>query len=506
VIGADGTAPSGDWTDDQARALLDLVRAVSRHRERQALFDALADALAGVFHFDNLCIVLPGPGPDQISPFFMRPRIVIPSMPRATSALSSLFDSGQPVYVRDRAQVADRPGTLKILEMLGCHSYLALPLVAQARMLGALLLQSSRVRAYDDIDLRFAREATAIVAIAVDNCTAYEELARARDRLEADNRTLRGELEAVYGPGRIVAESPGMRGVMRLVDMVAATDATVLVTGESGTGKELIARAVHEKSARAGRALVKLNCAALPSGLIESELFGHEEGAFTGATRRRRGRFELAHHGTLFLDEIGELPAEAQAKLLRVLQHRELERVGGSETIKVDVRIIAATNRDLAALAADGRFRPDLYYRLAVFPIHIPPLRERREDIAPLARAFARDSARRLGRLPPGDDDALLASLTGYAWPGNVRELQNAIERATILAGGGALDPIDLIGPGPRPDPTATTSDGEAAALVGVLDACNWIIEGPDGAAARLGMKPSTLRSRMRRLGVERRC
>jgi formate hydrogenlyase transcriptional activator len=495
----------GDWTDEQARTLLELIAAVSRHRDRQQLFDGLSDALSKVFEFDFLGVMTDGPKPGQMQPFFSRPSMALPVLPRSASALSQVFDHGTPIYVRDRSEVAERwPGSLAMLERLGGHSYMGLPLTSRGKVLAALVIQSNRPRAYDAIDSRFAVEAAGIVGVALDNCMHYEELVAARKRLEAENQFLRDELAGVYSSRRIVAESRAMKEVLRLIDLVAPTDATVLVTGESGTGKELVARAIHEKSARAERPLVKLNCAAIPSGLVESELFGHEEGAFTGATRRRRGRFELANGGTLFLDEIGELPAEAQAKLLRVLQHREVERVGGGEPFLVDVRIIAATNRDLEEQSRTGRFRQDLYYRLNVFPIHLPPLRERREDIVPLARAFAFEAGRRLGRAMPRYDDDALAALTEYDWPGNIRELVNIVEQATILAGGGRVELRELLGGAHDDDDAHDEGTDDQREVERALEACKWVIEGPQGAAARLGIKPSTLRSRMRRYGLER--
>jgi formate hydrogenlyase transcriptional activator len=288
--------------------------------------------------------------------------------------------------------------------------------------------------------MRFVSEVAAIISVALSNCLAYEELTQVHERLEEQNALLRDELDASYGAARLVGDSEGLRKVLELVALVAPTDATVLVTGETGTGKELIARAVHEQSPRAARPLVTLNCAAIPAGLVESELFGHEQGAFTDASKKRRGRFEQAHRGTLFLDEIGELPSEAQAKLLRALQAQEFERVGGSDTIKVDVRVIAATNRDLLAMVERGEFRADLYYRLAVFPLVLPPLRERKDDIAPLSRTFAREVAARLGPRRPVVDEAGEIALRHYDWPGNVRELQNVIERAVVVSRGARLD------------------------------------------------------------------
>jgi transcriptional regulator with GAF, ATPase, and Fis domain len=302
-----------------------------------------------------------------------------------------------------------------------------------------------------------------------------------------------------------------MRGVFEHIQKVAAADTTVLLLGETGTGKELIASAIHNLSPCKGKLLVKMNCAALPSELIESELFGHEKGAFTGATTQRKGRFELADGGTLFLDEVGELSLPAQAKLLRVLQEQEFERVGGSRPIKVDARVIAATNRDLAEMVKHGEFRADLYYRLNVFPIRIPPLRERHEDIPVLARHFLQQLARKLGKPLVDLTPRSLTRLQVYPWPGNVRELQNVIERATILASGPLVDIDDALdmrleasAGAEAPLHRGTLEDVEPSYITQVLDASHWTIEGERGAAAILDLHPSTLRSRMQKLNIKR--
>jgi transcriptional regulator with GAF, ATPase, and Fis domain len=320
----------------------------------------------------------------------------------------------------------------------------------------------------------------------------------------------------------MVGQSQALAEVIEKVKLVASTDSSVLILGETGTGKELVARAVHSNSERRNRPLVKVNCAALPAGLIESELFGHEKGAFTGATDRRIGRFELAHGGTIFLDEIGEMPPDLQVKLLRVLQEHEFERVGGSNLIKVDVRVIAATNRDLLRSVSEGMFRQDLYYRLNVFPVQLPPLRDRREDIPPLVHYFVRRFSLKIGRKITRIQRETMERLVSYAWPGNVRELENVIERSVILSRGSELE----VGPGVFPE-TAAVAHTQAAApahedknpsaapaqsidqvernhILEVLMRTNWRIEGSEGAAALLNLNPSTLRSRMKKLGVQR--
>jgi transcriptional regulator with GAF, ATPase, and Fis domain len=339
-----------------------------------------------------------------------------------------------------------------------------------------------------------------------------------KTRLEAQNAYLLDEIRTEQSFGDIVGGSSGLRKVMQQVQLVAPTDATVLITGESGTGKELIARAIHEKSARRERPLVKLNCSAVPEGLFESEFFGHVKGAFTGALKDKPGRFELADGGTLFLDEIGEVPLAMQAKLLRVLQEQELERVGDTRTRKINVRVIAASNRDLKKEVDEGRFRQDLFYRLSVFPVEVPPLRERRGDIAPLVAHFVRQSARRMNRPEPQLGKTAWEQLVAYHWPGNVRELQNTVERAIILWQEGPLT-FDLPAPLPQENTaqqskpavraTLLTRDElkrqEREAIVNALKQTSGKVSGPGGAAKLLGMKPSTLASRISSLGINRR-
>lgn len=331
-------------------------------------------------------------------------------------------------------------------------------------------------------------------------------------RLQQQNLYLQDEIKASHNFDEIVGQSTGLVSVLQRVSKVAGTDSTVLITGETGTGKELIARAIHSASPRKAKPLIKLNCAALPTGLVESELFGHEKGAFTGATARKPGRFELADGGTLFLDEVGELPLDTQAKLLRVLQEREFERVGGTAPVKVNVRVIAATNRDLAKLAKDGKFRDDLFYRLNVFPVRLPPLRERKDDIPLLVRFFVQKYAIRMGQQIESVGKETLDLLVAYPWPGNIRELENVLERAVILADGPELeiDPEVLAVPGIALNSDEATLGGkslnaiEKDHILGVLRQTNWVIEGSHGAAKVLALHPNTLRSRMKKLGIAR--
>ena len=329
-----------------------------------------------------------------------------------------------------------------------------------------------------------------------------------RARLQQQNLYLQEELKAVHNFEEIIGRSDALLSVLEKVGRVAPTDATVLIGGETGTGKELIARAIHSNSQRSAKPLIKVNCAALPAGLVESELFGHERGAFTGAITRRVGRFELADGGTLFLDEIGELPLETQVKLLRVLQERELERVGGSAAIKVDVRIIAATNRDLLKAVQEKKFRDDLFYRLSVFPIHLPPLRNRAEDIPLLVRFLIDKYSARIGKRVEKVSQETMRRLVAYRWPGNIRELENVLERAVILATGPALEiDGDLLATTMAPPETASPLSLDAVEsrhFLTVLKQTNWVIEGPRGAAQILGLHPNTLRSRLKKLGISR--
>jgi transcriptional regulator with GAF, ATPase, and Fis domain len=343
-------------------------------------------------------------------------------------------------------------------------------------------------------------------------------LEQEKARLEAQNAYLLDEIRAEHNFGDVIGRSSGLRKVMQQVQLVAPTDVTVLITGESGTGKELVARAIHERSKRNNRTLVKLNCSAVPDGLFESEFFGHVRGAFTGALKDKPGRFELADGGTLFLDEIGEVPLAMQAKLLRVLQEQEFERVGDTRTRKVNVRVIAASNRELKKEVDGGRFRQDLFYRLSVFPIEVPPLRERSEDLAPLVAHFVRQSARRMNRPDPQITKSALDQLAAYHWPGNIRELQNTIERAIILWRDGPLA-FDLPASHPqeetaqqaKPQVQATLltreelKRQEREAIGNALKQTNGKVSGPGGAAELLGMKPSTLASRISSLGINRR-
>jgi DNA-binding NtrC family response regulator len=344
----------------------------------------------------------------------------------------------------ERARGKALGAALERAERYGVQSACHLPLTTARRRLGILVFACKQPDAYERADASFLQLVANQVAVAVENALAFQEIEALRDQLARENAYLQEEVRTEHNFGELIGESAALRRVLKEAEMVAPTGSTVLIRGESGTGKELVARALHDLSPRQWRTFVKLNCAAIPTGLLESELFGHEKGAFTGAIAQKVGRFELANGGTLFLDEVGDIPLELQPKLLRVLQEQEFERLGGTRTVKVDVRLVAATNRDLARMVADGRFRSDLYYRLNVFPIALPPLRERREDIPRLVRHFTQRFARRMGRQIETIPSAIMDALVGYPWPGNVRELQNFIERAVILTSGRALQVRDM--------------------------------------------------------------
>ncbi|WP_414164637.1 formate hydrogenlyase transcriptional activator FlhA [Superficieibacter sp. BNK-5] len=386
-----------------------------------------------------------------------------------------------------------------------------LPLMSGDTMLGVLKLAQCDEKAFTTANLKLLRQIAERVAIAVDNALAYQEIHRLKERLVDENLALTEQLNNVDSDfGEIIGRSEAMHNVLRQVEMVAQSDSTVLILGETGTGKELIARAIHNLSGRNARRMVKMNCAAMPAGLLESDLFGHERGAFTGASAQRIGRFELADKSSLFLDEVGDMPLELQPKLLRVLQEQEFERLGSNKLIRTDVRLIAATNRDLQQMVADREFRNDLYYRLNVFPINLPPLRERPEDIPLLVKALTFKTARRMGRNIDSIPAETLRLLTQMEWPGNVRELENVIERAVLLTRGSVLQlslPELSVASHPQPEPVAETplnGEDEYQLILRVLKETNGVVAGPKGAAQRLGLKRTTLLSRMKRLGIDK--
>jgi formate hydrogenlyase transcriptional activator len=394
---------------------------------------------------------------------------------------------------------------------LGCKSACSVPLVTSNGTLGTLEVARTTGDVWTDEDVDFLVLVARQIAIAVENALSYRQLREMKERLATEKLYLEDEIRLDYNNGNMVGEGAAFQSVLKGVQIVAPTDATVLILGETGTGKELVARAIHELGSRSRGSFVKVNCAAIPASLLESELFGHEKGSFTGAVAQKIGRFELAHQGTLFLDEIGEMPLELQPKLLRAIQDQEFERVGGNRTIRTDTRFVAATNRDLKAMVDENRFRADLYYRLHVFPLNVPPLRERREDIPLLTRYFVQKHAQRLDRKVDRIPTQALEALMNYDWPGNIRELQNVIERSVILSNGAELrvDMPEMIGgASPSAHRGLRSSDAadaaERARILQALKEAKGIVGGPDGAAARLGLRRTTLQSRMRKYNIGR--
>jgi formate hydrogenlyase transcriptional activator len=392
------------------------------------------------------------------------------------------------------------------LASAGLRAYAAIPLTVRGTSVGLAAFTRRAAQAFSGDELELLAEVSRPIGVAAANALANEEIRNLQDQLEAENIALRSQLGQARGFDEIIGDAPALRAVLEAVEQVAATDATVLISGETGTGKELVARAIHNLSARTEAPFVTVNCAAIPASLIASELFGHERGAFTGATDRHKGRFEQAHGGTLFLDEIGDLPIEIQVTLLRVLQEREFERLGGERSIGVDVHLITATNRDLAQEVQAGRFRSDLFYRLSVFPIRMPALRERREDIAPLVAHFAAKYGARFSRVITRIDRRSMKALESHAWPGNVRELENIIERAVILSRNGVLrvDLDELPGSSAIGNMPADLLAREREAIQSALHNSNGRVSGPRGAAAHLGIPASTLESRIKRLGIDK--
>jgi len=387
----------------------------------------------------------------------------------------------------------------------GLHSFCDIPLISKSRMLGVLAVARREENAFDDDEVSFLVQAANQVAIAVENALAYGKIAELTDRLAQEKLYLEEEIRGEMDFEGIVGQSSALRHVLSLVETVAPSDSTVLLLGETGTGKELIARAVHDRSKRKDRTFVKLNCAAIPTGLLESELFGHERGAFTGAISQKIGRLELADQGSLFLDEVGDIPIEIQPKLLRALQEREFERLGSTRTKRVDVRLVAATNRDLEKMIERREFREDLYYRLNVFPIRIPPLRERPEDIPLLVRYFTQKYSRRMEKQIDSIPTAAMKKLAAWHWPGNIRELENFIERSVILTHSSALQlPLGEIGGNGKTPPATGSREAHARdEIMRILKETKGRVAGPQGAAARMGIKRTTLISRMKKLGIE---
>ena len=442
-------------------------------------------------------------------------------VPTENTANGLAIQTKKPVYLPKPDTVRFPSELTKRFFDKGFQSACIVPLVAQrGRVVGTLTVGSMRENFLTEEDIELLTQIAQQIALATDNAMAYREIERLKNKLTEEKLYLEDEIRADGNFEEIIGESHALRQILAQIEKVAPTDSTILIRGETGTGKELIARAIHNLSSRQNRTLVKVNCAAIPMGLLESELFGHERGAFTGAISQRIGRFELAHQGSLFLDEVGDIPLELQPKLLRVLQEQQFERLGSTRTQQVDVRLIAATNCDLEKMVSDKQYRSDLYYRLNVFPVTLPPLRERPEDIPLLVRFFAQRFARRMKKPIDSISTKASAALARYHWPGNVRELENVIERAVILSSGPELevplgelrvsnDAAPASAPAPARSVTApggsTLQSVERDHILQVLEETKWLVAGPAGAAAKLGMKRTTLQAKMRKLGISRR-
>jgi formate hydrogenlyase transcriptional activator len=500
---------------DQLDVLLDVTNAVVTQLDTRSLFLAVAPALKRVCSAEFAALTIYEPetrvlrkhvcqGPPELAGLGGPGTSETP----VDASLSGLvFRSGEP-RIFDRDELLRYPETRRLVEF-GALSACSVPLMTPQGSLGTLDLAAFDRDAFSPALFGLLTRIAGQIAIAVRNAFSYERIESLNAQLAREKVYLQDEIRSEQLFEDIVGGSAALRRVLKEIETVAPTGSTVLISGETGSGKELVARAIHQLSGRRDGAFVKLNCAAIPTGLLESELFGHERGAFTGAVAQRIGRFELANQGTVFLDEVGEIPLELQPKLLRVLQEREFERLGGTRTLRTDARLIAATNRDLAQLVEDMKFRSDLFYRLNVFPVRVPPLRDRREDIPMLVRHFAQQFARRMKRTIENIPVDTMQALTRYDWPGNIRELQNLIERAVILSPGPTLFvPIEALTPrAPAPaadDGAVTLIETDRRHILAALQASNWVLAGPAGAAARLGLKRSTLQFRMRKLGIER--
>ncbi len=498
---------------DRLKLLLAVNNAVVSNLALSELFRAIPTSVRNAMQCDAACLSLPEANKQQLRVYgldfphgrgFLREEMILSI---EGSSPGTAFRTGKPL-VFDTAPTTLNELATQVNAGEGFQSGCFIPIIRPGRILGVLHLLDRRANAFSKEDVEFLAQVSSQVAIALENALEYRELSESKEKLVEERTYLAREIRSEHGFEEILGRSPALQRVLRQAETVAPTGSTVLVQGETGTGKELVARAIHNLSSRQDNIFVKLNCAAIPLGLLESELFGHEKGAFTGAIARKIGRFELAHKGTLFLDEIGDIPPELQPKLLRVLQEQEFERLGSTRSIRVDVRLVAATNRDLAKMVEEREFRADLYYRLNVFPIVIPPLRERREDIPVLANYFASKYAqsmnKRIEKIPPEVIEALLR----YPWPGNIRELQNFIERAVILSDGRALEPPL----GELRQPAANKESGKGLTLEAAerqhiseaLQASGWVIGGPEGAAKRLGIPRTTLIYKMRRLAIPR--
>jgi len=522
---------------DRLKVLLEINNLLVSTRDTTALFKGIVSSLKPVVPHDytSLTLLDPATGLLKIHALDVPNPAAAPkkefAIPIDGSPAGRAMSTGQVLVARREEIDRFHPEVSRFLRDQGVQVVCCVPLATHGRTVGTVNFASRNPEAFSMPDVELLKQVATQVAIALENALAFKEIDALKDKLAVEKLYLEEEIRTEFNFEEIIGESPLLRRTLSQVELAAPAGTTVLILGETGTGKELIARAIHNLSPRRERTFVKVNCASIPAGLLESELFGHERGAFTGALTQKIGRFEFADRGTLFLDEVGDLPPELQPKLLRVLQEQEFERLGGNRTLRVDVRVVAATNQDLAALVAERKFRNDLYYRLNVFPIQIPPLRERPEDVPLLVRYFVQKFSRRQNKTVEYVPADVMDALVNYPWPGNVRELENFIERAVLLSRGNELRvpiaelkesspssaaflsaPVEFARPAPLPashsvaaaSSTGTLDEAQRQHILRVLRQTRWRIAGPNGAAAILGMKRTTLQARMRKLGISR--
>ena len=519
--------------NDRLQLLLNLTGRITSSLDLREVLRAIAANIREVIQADLVTVSLPDAASGKLRVFAVdfphgkglikEDLVVAPN-----AATKKAMDTLKPVVLDSQESDERLSGTTEIAAAEGIRAKCIIPLINRSRVVGLLCASRTTETPFLPEDVDFLSRASGQIAIAIENALAYHEISELKDRLAQEKLYLEEEIRSDSGFERIIGKSAPLKHILELVDTVAPSDSTVLLLGETGTGKELIARAIHDRGRRKDRTFVKLNCAAIPTGLLESELFGHEKGAFTGAITQKIGRLDLADQGTLFLDEVGDIPIEIQPKLLRALQEREFERLGSTHTRKVNVRLVAATNRNLEKMVADREFRSDLFYRLNVFPIRIPPLRERKEDIPLLVSYFAQKIAKQMQKQIESVPSAVMKGLTGWEWPGNIRELENFIERAVILTRGKALEvPLTELqkieteaatetvvsktkrtargASNSRPDISAGAKEyqrKQREEIIQVLTTCKGRIGGADGAANRLGINRTTLMYRMRKLGI----
>jgi formate hydrogenlyase transcriptional activator len=497
---------------DHWRALLEINNALVSQLDLASLLSAITPNLRRMVPHDFTSVALLQDDGKRVGLHAAVPKLpreidqTLDSISPGDTPFAASLATGRPMEAAVAEMAAIPESMRRHAEAANVKRFCFIPLVTPRATLGGLSLARSNPEPFSEQEVERATQAAGQIAIAIENALAFHEIAALKDRLALENLYLEDEIRGEQHFEEIIGESRALHRVLAQARSVAPTDTAVLLLGETGTGKELVARAIHSMSARRTRALVTVNCATSPAGLLESEWFGHEKGAFTGALTQKVGRFELAHQGTLFLDEIGDVPLDLQAKLLRTLQEHEIERLGSTRPIRVDFRLIAATNRNLEEMVSGREYRADLYYRLNVFPIRVPPLRERREDIPPLVRYFVQRYARRLRRRVDSVSRESMDALCRWHWPGNVRELQNVIERAVILSQGPTLRvPLsEFESPAPAPADVSTLEAAEREHILKALDATGWVVGGAGGAAERLGLKRTTLVSTMRRLGIVR--